>query len=147
MTRKSNMKVSNSSTHLVKGCNPYCSWCILSVKTDRKCIFLWFCTANLNKIIKTTARSWEMQFLTDKLIVFPSHSEDPKIHKPSQTPLSFHRLSRPWKAYPIFPKHSKTFKDCAHPVISPCCEQTRAHTHREAESTNSIEHGEPMVSK
>ena len=57
-----------------------------------------------------------MQFLTDKLTAFPQHSEDHKIHKPSQTPLSFHRLSRPWKAYPTFPKLSKTFKDHANPV-------------------------------
>ena len=49
-----------------------------------------------------------MQFLTDKLTVFPYHSEDHKIHKLSQTPLSFHRLSRPCNAYPFF----TTFKDC-----------------------------------
>ena len=37
---------------------------------------------------------------------FPS--EDHKIHKLSQIPLSFHRLPRPWKAYAIFPNLSKT---------------------------------------
>ena len=47
---------------------------------------------------------------------FPSFFWRPQIHKLPQTPLSFHRLSRPWKAYPIFPKLSKTFKDCANPV-------------------------------
>ena len=34
----------------------------------------------------------------------------------SQTPFSFHRLSRPWKVYLISPKLLKTFKDCANPV-------------------------------
>ena len=56
----------------------------------------------------TTVQSWGMQFPTDKLTVFTSRSEDHKIHKLSQTPLSFHRFSRPWKEYPIFPKLSKT---------------------------------------
>ena len=46
---------------------------------------------------------------------FPSEWRH-KIHKLSQTPLSFHRLSRPWKAYRISPKLLKTFKDCANPV-------------------------------
>ena len=48
-----------------------------------------------------------MQFLTDK---------DHKIPKLSQTPFSFHRLSWPWKADPIFPKLSKTFKECVNPL-------------------------------
>ena len=46
MARKSNMKVHNSSTHLVKGRNPYYSrWpthSMLSVKTDRKCVLFHF---------------------------------------------------------------------------------------------------------
>ena len=50
--------------------------------------------AFFSSLFLTTVRSWEMQFLTDKLIVFPSHSEDHKIHKLLQTPLSFLRLSR-----------------------------------------------------
>ena len=41
---------------------------------------------------------------------FPSFFWRPQIHKLSQTPLSFHRLSRPWKAYPIFPTLSKTVR-------------------------------------
>ena len=55
-----------------------------------------------------------MQFLID--IDKPSFS--PALWRPqnSQTPLSFHRLSRPWKAYPIF---SQTFKDLQRPW-EPC---------------------------
>ena len=53
MARKSNTKVHNTSTHLVKGHNPYCSWWpthnYLSVKTDRKCILCDFTQWFLNK--------------------------------------------------------------------------------------------------
>ena len=64
--QKSNMKVLNSSTHQVKGCNPYYSWwpCILPVKTDRKCVLcdfaqLFFFLFKKKKNL-TTAQSWEM---------------------------------------------------------------------------------------
>ena len=69
---KSNMKILNSSANQVKGCNPYYSWwpCILSVKTDRKYILCDFAQFFLLFFL-TTVRSWEVQFLTDKLIVFP----------------------------------------------------------------------------
>ena len=46
----------------------------------------------------------------------------PQIHKLSQTPLSFHWLSR--KAYPIFPKLSKTFEDCANPALPSWCQMS-----------------------
>ena len=47
-------------THLVKACNPYCSQCVL-------CDFAW----HFFSIYLTTVQSWEMQFRTDKLTVFP----------------------------------------------------------------------------
>ena len=43
----------------------------LSVKTDSKCVLCDFTQQiKINQFL-TTVRSWEMQFLTDKLIVFP----------------------------------------------------------------------------
>ena len=85
--------------------------CTLSVKTDRKCVLcdFFFFFKLLFGLGKCSFWLVSWQF-------FPSFFWRPQIHKLSQTPLSFHWLSRPWKAYPIFPKLSETFKDHANPV-------------------------------
>ena len=94
---KSNMKVLNSSTHQVKGCNPYYSQrpCIQSVKTHRKCVLCDFAQHFFFIDFLSTIQSWEMQFLTDKLIVFPWHSEDHKFtnfHRPHSVCTTFKAL-------------------------------------------------------
>ena len=72
MARKSNTKVRNSSAHLLKGRNPYCSWWLMYSYQSKLIgsVFFWILHGNLKKK-STTVWSWEMQFLTDKLIVFP----------------------------------------------------------------------------
>ena len=123
LAQKNNTEICNSSTHPVKGHIPYCSQSLMhSISQNWQEVHsLWFRTANLKQNKKTellsTVQSWKMQFLTDKLVVFPRHSEDHKIHKLSQTPLSFHWLSRPSNVYPISPKLLQTFKDHANPVV------------------------------
>ena len=46
--------------------------------------------------------------------------EDHKIHKLSQTPLSFPRISRPWKACPIFFPHSQRPSKTVRTLQRPC---------------------------
>ena len=113
MARKSNTKV-RFSAHPVKGCYPYGSrWPTHSISQncDSKCILCGFTKQIfLFLFFKTTVQSWEMQFLTDKLTVFPWHSEDHKfthIHRPHSVFTDFQGLN---KAYPIFPKLSKTMQ-------------------------------------
>ena len=92
---KGNTKVCNSSTHLVKGHHSYCSWWLTHSVSQNW--FLNYCSVSGNAV---SDRCVDIFYLA--------------LWRPqnSQTPLSFHRLSRPWKAYPIFCKLSKTFKDC-----------------------------------
>ena len=78
---------------------------------------LWFCTAFFFFFFfKLLFGLGKCSFWLVSWQFFPSFFWRPQIYKLSQTPLSFHWLSRPWKAYPIFPKLSKTFKDHANPV-------------------------------
>ena len=73
MGQKSNTKVCNSAAHLVKGRNPYCSQRLLHFIRQNwlEVHSLWFCTAIfLDFFFLTTVWSWEVQFLTDKLIFF-----------------------------------------------------------------------------
>ena len=71
MVQKSNTKLCNSSAHLVKGHNPYCSqWPTYSIKTKKQKLTL---TGNCAFFVifqwwLLTVQSWEMQFLTDSLI-------------------------------------------------------------------------------
>ena len=71
MVQKSNMKVRNSSTHLVKGRNPYCSWWPTHSQSKLIGSAFFVILQSIFKIYFYTVWSWEMQFLTDKLIVFP----------------------------------------------------------------------------
>ena len=118
MVQKSNMKVHNSSAHPVKGRNPYYSWWPMhSISQNWQEVYsLWFCTAIfLILFFKRLFCLGKCSFWLVSWQFFPSFFWRPQIHKLSLTPLSFHSLSRPWKAYPIFPKLSKTFKDRANP--------------------------------
>ena len=110
---KSKTHVLNSSNHYVKGCNPYYSrWpCILSVKIDRKCVLCDF--AQPFYFFKTTVRSWEVQFLTDKLSFFPSTLKTTN----SQTSRDSTQFSQTFKALKSVSHFSQTFKDHANPDL------------------------------
>ena len=111
MAWKSNTKVCNSSSHPVKGHNPYYSQCTLSVKTDRKCIFCDFAW-QFKKIFLTTVRSWEMQFLTDELKVFPSALKTTKFtnfHRTHSVFTDFQGLEIE-KRIPFFPNFQRPSK-------------------------------------
>ena len=70
MVQESNTKLHNTSAHPVKGRNLTIAdgRHTLSVKTDRKCVL---CDFTVIYFFFNNVRSWEMQFLTDKLTVFP----------------------------------------------------------------------------
>ena len=79
-------------------------------------LLLWFCTAFFNIFLKLLFGLGKCSFWLVSWQFFPSFFWSPQIHKLSQTPLSFHRLSGPWKAYPPFSHNfqrpSKTVQSC-----------------------------------
>ena len=66
MAWKSNMKVCNSSAHLVKGSYPYYSWWLTHYQSKLTASAFFVILHSRLKQFLTTVRSWEMQFLTDK---------------------------------------------------------------------------------
>ena len=107
MAQKSNTKVCNSSTHPVKGHSP--SLTIADALYQSKLIgSACFVISHSNlKINQSTVQSWEMQFLTDKLIVFPC-AKTTKFTDPPQ-------FSQTFKALKSVSHFSQTFKDSANP--------------------------------
>ena len=104
LVQKNNMMACNYSAHPVKGQNIYCSRRTLSVKTDRKCIFLWFHTAFFSlffliycSVLENAVSDWS------------ADSFSLALWRPQNS--HFHRLLA-LKRLSHFPQ---TFKDCTNP--------------------------------
>ena len=96
MVQKSNTKVHNSSAHPVKGRNPYYSANALYQSKLIGSVFFVILHSHLIKCNKKLLFGLgKCSFWLVSWQFFPSFFWRPQIHKLSQTPLSFHRLSRP----------------------------------------------------
>ena len=135
--QKSNMKICNSSTHLVKGHIPYCSQRLMHSDRNRVLIgrskligseFFDFVILHSKYIKKTNEFwSWKMQFLTNKPMVFPQHSEDHKIHTFTDPP-QFSHFQGLEKCIPFPPNFQRLCEHCqSKPLVSTTRSYSRQH--------------------
>ena len=141
MAWKSNMKVRNSSAHVVKGRNPCCSqWPKHSVKTNRKCLLCDF-ARRFKKTRQLLFGFGKSSFWLISWYFFPCALKTIKFTDPTQFSQTFKAL----KSLSHFPKPSKDQANPADtlstatsllvftrtPDAAPTCHQPAVHTAEE----------------